>query len=102
MIVIDGKNVLPKASLSWREVNGELVVIDRSSGEYHILNDLGGIIWRAILEEESEKEIVAKIEQKYSVTHEQAVMDLRGFIHGLMQKQLLEKPSPNSHKEEQR
>ena len=78
------------------------MVIDRKSGEYHIFNDVGGVIWRAIIEKKSEKEIVTQIEESYSVTYEQAVMDFRGFIHGLMQRQLLEKSSPNSHTEEQR
>lgn len=87
----DGCVIKPCAELTWQDVNGDLVAINVDSGEYHIFNDVGHLIWLAIAEGKSNEEIVKQIIAQYNVREEKALSDLRDFIDDLMQRKLIEK-----------
>ena len=83
--------IKPCAELTWQNVNGDLVAINVDSGEYHIFNDVGHLIWLAIAEGKSNEEIVKQIIAQYNVREEKAISDLRDFIDDLTQRKLIEK-----------
>ena len=75
--------------ITWRDVNGELVVLKLTSGEYFSFNEVGRLTWLNLTEGKSIKEIVKVIEKEYDVTTDQAQSDVYTFIEGLLENQLL-------------
>lgn len=90
----DGVMIKPCANLTWQDVNGDLVAINVDSGEYHIFNDIGRLIWLAIAEGKNNEEIVKQIIGQYKVKEEKALSDLLYFIDDLTQRKLIEKQIP--------
>ncbi len=86
--------IKPCAEITWQDVNGGLVAINVDSGEYHIFNDVGHLIWLAIAEGKSNEEIVKQIIAQYNVREEKALSDLRDFIDDLTLRKLIEKQVP--------
>jgi Coenzyme PQQ synthesis protein D (PqqD) len=77
--------------VTWRDVNGELVVLRLTSGEYYSFNSIGRLTWMNISEGKSIAEIVETIAAEYDVSHEQAESDVHGFVEGLLTNDLLYK-----------
>lgn len=80
---------IPSTKLTWREVHGELVAIDANSGEYHIFNPIGKLIWLSIDEGHAVSDILDKIEMEYNVKKEIAISDLNDFVVELCDRGLL-------------
>ena len=72
-------------SLIWREVNGELCVIELESGEYHILNDIAREIWEALEAKKNIDEIAALITDHFVIGIEEARKDITDFLNRLVQ-----------------
>jgi len=72
-------------SLIWREVNGELCVIELESGEYHILNDIAREIWEALEAKKNFDEITALITDHFVIGIEEARKDITDFLNRLVQ-----------------
>ncbi|MCP4429684.1 MAG: PqqD family protein [Gammaproteobacteria bacterium] len=80
---------VPSTKLTWREVHGELVAIDVNSGEYHVFNAIGKLIWLSIDEGCTAPEILTQIEMEYIVNKETALADLNEFLGDLCDRGLL-------------
>lgn len=85
----DGGRLTPSADLSWRDVNGELVLVDTRRGDYHVLNALGARVFSAIVEGTDTDAIVARIADTHEVTPDQARHDVETFVATLVTKGLL-------------
>ena len=72
-------------SLIWREVNGELCVIELESGEYHILNNIAREIWEALEAKKNFDEIAALITDHFVIGIEEARKDITDFLNRLVQ-----------------
>ena len=81
--------------VTWRDVNGELVVLRLTSGEYYSFNSIGRLTWMNISEGKSITEVVDAIAAEYDVSHEQAESDVHGFVEGLLTNDLLYKDRTN-------
>jgi len=77
--------------VTWRDVNGELVVLRLTSGEYYSFNSIGRLTWMNITEGKSIAEVVDAIAAEYEVSHEQAESDVHSFVEGLLTNDLLYK-----------
>ena len=77
--------------VTWRDVNGELVVLRLTSGEYYSFNSVGRLTWMSISEGKSIGEVVDTIASEYDVTLEQAESDVHSFVDGLLTNDLLYK-----------
>jgi hypothetical protein len=75
--------------LTWREVNGDLVVMELDSGHYHLFNPVGGKIWMGLASNRLPSDIAGELVQRYDVDWERAQMDVTAFVATLMRKQLL-------------
>lgn len=80
-----------KDEVTWRDVNGELVVLKLTSGEYYSFNSVGRLSWMNISEGKSIAEVIDAIALEYDVTHEQAASDVHSFVDGLLANDLLNK-----------
>ncbi len=79
------------ADLSWRDVHGELVAIDKNTGEYHIFNAVGKLLWEHIVENYSVAEILQKIIRRYDVGSDRAESDFKKFVEDLKSRKLIVK-----------
>ena len=77
--------------VTWRDVNGELVVLRLTSGEYYSFNSVDRLTWMSISEGKSITEIIDTIASEYDVTPEQAESDVHSFVEGLLTNNLLYK-----------
>ena len=77
--------------VTWRDVNGELVVLKLTSGEYFSFNAVGRLTWMNLSEGKSIADAIETIAAEYDVTHEQAELDVHTFVEGLLSNDLLYK-----------
>lgn len=76
--------------LVWREVDGEVVVLDPETGAFYSGNGLATLIWNALAKETPLSEIRKEILQRCDVKAEQVEADIQEFIEELQQQGLIE------------
>lgn len=76
--------------ISWRPVEGEVVLIDRDEGELIRLNELGAEIWYAIDGHRAVAEIVDHICNTFDVKRRRAQKDVIRFLKKLRRRELVE------------
>jgi hypothetical protein len=84
--------------LTWREVNGELVVMELESGHYHLFNPIGGKIWLGLANSRTPSDITRELAQQYDVDRERAHKDVTTFVATLMRKGLLSYESSDTER----
>jgi len=85
----------PSADLSWRDVNGELVVLNVKTGAYSIFNDTARLVWLSITEGKTSDQTIDCIVESYAVDRKPLVNDVKMFIDGLLTGGLLQQlPNP--------
>jgi hypothetical protein len=80
----------PPSHLATREIRGEFVVIDTKSGNYHIFNEVGRLIWQGVEAGRESEAIVSDLVSSYQVTTDQARRDFEAFVKDLWGYGLLE------------
>lgn len=83
----------PHGDLSWREVHGELVAVNVSTGEYHVFNGVGSWIWEAIDRGVTAPGVVEGLSDRYGVERERITSDLEVFLQALFERGLLQRVS---------
>lgn len=77
------------SEISWRDVNGETIILNLKTGEYFTLNDTGKILWKGICESQKPSEIVLSLANEYNIDYKEVERDVLDFISGLLQKEVL-------------
>jgi len=73
-----------------REVGGEAVLLNLSSGTYFGLNDTGSMIWQLVDEDSASLEdICDAIEEEYDVAREDVERDVLALVEELVEHGLL-------------
>lgn len=85
-----------KKGMVLREVAGRTVVIPTGAASREFngmvkLNDTGRLIWEGLAEGKSEEEIAASLTQKYQVSGEGALRDVRNFASKMTEAGFLQK-----------
>jgi hypothetical protein len=81
--------VLAEESLTWREVDGEIVVLDRRSWMYMGVNGSGVLLWKQIIEGASRPRLVECLCNEYEIDEEVAQHDVEAFLEMLSSHDLL-------------
>ncbi len=76
--------------LEWREVEGEIVVLDLRTSRYLSLNETGGVLWSALLDGVTREDLVARLVDSYGIDEQTAGEDVDAFLASLSEQQLLE------------
>ena len=80
----------PHENLSWRDVNGELVAINVETGEYHVFDEVGRLVWLAIAEGKKAASLIDQILEEYdAVGRETVVKDIKILIDKLLRSGML-------------
>lgn len=87
--ILTSNTFKPPEEVSWRDVNGEMVVLKLTSGEYYTFNEVGRITWLALSEGKNIKETVQMVIDEHDVTPEKAKSDVENFAMSLIKQELL-------------
>ena len=79
------------ADIDWREIDGEVVILDRREGRYLAVNPSGTVLWPALVEGASEDSLVDRLAGRYSIDRDRARADVREFLDWLTGQGLLER-----------
>lgn len=79
----------PAEGISWRDIKGELIVLQLASGEYFSFNEIGRLTWLALAEQQSIAQVIDAVIAEYDVPFAQAEADVVAFIQGLLGNKLL-------------
>ena len=80
---------LAEESLTWREVDGEIVVLDRRSWTYMGVNGSGVLLWKEIIDGASRSRLVECLRDAYELDAEVAQRDVEAFLEMLSSHSLL-------------
>ena len=77
--------------IDWREIDGEVVILDRREGKYLAVNPSGAVLWPALVDGTSEEGLVERLMARYSIDRDRALTDVRAFLdwltgHGLLER----------------
>ena len=75
--------------IDWREIDGEVVVLDRREGRYLAINPSGAVLWPALVEGASEDALVERLAERYRLERDRARADVRAFLDWLRARGLL-------------
>jgi len=83
---------LRKEGLNWREIDGEVVVLDVERSHYLNLNPTGSVMWLMLAEGTTEPELVDRLTQEFDVDEETAREDVKSFLASCRENALLAAP----------
>ncbi len=93
------RDVRPSPEVLFRELQGEAVLLDLRSQRYYGLDLVGTRIWQLVEEHGQEEAILEGLEAEFDASREQLSQDLRDFLAGLEERQLILRdasPAPGS------
>ncbi len=83
------------ASVLWRELDGEAILLSPQEGCSYNLNPVGTLIWKLLDGRHSTEDIVTAICEAYEVEPEQAGQDLAQLLDALLSNKLVKVSSPS-------
>lgn len=72
--------------LVWRDVEGEIVILDLRSSRYLQLNSAGAALWRQLAAGADEADLVSGLVQRFAADANQARDDVAAFLDDLRSK----------------
>lgn len=76
--------------LTWRTVEGEIVVLDQRSSTYVAVNPTGAVLWPMLVEGASREELTAELVARFGVDQQRAGSDVDSFVGRLADRDLLQ------------
>ena len=73
----------------WRNIEGEIVILNLESGHYYGLNKTGSLVWVALCEKKDDKEIADKLCSRYSISRKNAEDDISTLLETLKKEGLI-------------
>lgn len=80
---------LNDAHVAWREVDGELLLLELRSSTYLSANDSAAVLWRALAQGATRDELAAALVRAYEVPEEQAASDVDAFLETCRERDLV-------------
>jgi Coenzyme PQQ synthesis protein D (PqqD) len=77
--------------LTWREIDGELVVLDLDESKYLGLNASGSAMWRLLQNGATEEELVAGLLRDFEAPDNAARTDVRAFLKTCLEQGLIQR-----------
>lgn len=80
---------LRSEDVAWREVEGEIVVLDLTGGVYLSINDSGAALWSRLTEGATRAELADALVSEYEIDRDLALRDVDAFVAMLAEHKLL-------------
>lgn len=80
---------LEEELIVWREVDDQVIVLDKRNSSYLAINDSGALLWKRIAAGATRTELAAALQADYGLDPPTAVADVDRFVskmreHGLL------------------
>ena len=75
--------------ISWREVEGDVVVLDERTWNYVHLNGTASLLWRALAGGSSESALIEQLVEQFPEAGPTAEADVAGFLAELRTREYL-------------
>jgi hypothetical protein len=82
--------VRPARDVIFRELGGEMVLLNLHNGVYYGLNETGMQMWTLLAELQEPRRVVEVLEQEYAASRAQLEQDLSALLAELREKGLIE------------
>ncbi|MGH8889639.1 MAG: PqqD family protein [Acidothermaceae bacterium] len=76
-------------NLTWREIDGETVLLDLAGSKYLTVNSTGTTLLHLLVEERDRAELIEALTATYGISDERAETDVDDFVGALAAKGLL-------------
>jgi hypothetical protein len=76
--------------VTWRDVDGEILMLDLRSTHYFGLNRPGSTRWLGLVQGESRAALIARLVDKFEVDEREAASDVDSFLDELRARALLD------------
>jgi hypothetical protein len=83
--------------ITWREIDGDLVLLDLRSSTYLTANSSGSVLIRHLTEERTPQQLTQALVDAFDVTEQQAQQDVQRFLDVLGARGLLEQVGLQRH-----
>jgi hypothetical protein len=83
---------LREHGLNWREIDGEVVVLDTERSHYLNLNPTGCVLWLVLAEGATKRQLVEKLLEEFDVDEATALADVEAFVSSCRENDLLARP----------
>ena len=83
--------------ITWREIDGDLVILDLRSSTYLTANASGSVLMRQLTEEQTLPQLVQALVDAFGIPAPRAQQDVQMFIDELSERGLLERAGPERH-----
>lgn len=81
---------LRKNGVTWREIDGEIILLDLESSTYLTTNRTGTVLLRLLVEDRETQELVTALVDGFSISRELAQADVSSFVQTLSEKGLMD------------
>jgi hypothetical protein len=81
--------MLRDADVDWREVEGELVVLDQRESRYLAINRTGRVLWAALADGATQDELIERLVESFDIERARAAADVEAFTAELESRDLL-------------
>jgi hypothetical protein len=81
-----------RQDIAWREIDGEIVLLDLTGAAYYSVSRSGVVLWPAVVEGSTVQELADRLALEFSLERHVAEHDVRVLIDSLRGEGLLEAP----------
>jgi hypothetical protein len=80
--------------ITWREIDGDLVILDLRSSTYLTANASASVLMRQLTEDQTLPELVKALVDEFEIPEQRARQDAQAFVDELSERGLLERTGP--------
>ena len=84
-------SLIDSNTVTWKEINGVVVILLLSSGEFFELNKVGSHIWKFLVYGNTPDQIIEEMVKLYAAPANKMMTDVNDFIKNLVEKGMLPK-----------
>lgn len=89
MVTGDEALRLAAGAVSWREVDGEVILLDAERGEYLGINPAGTLLWTMLARGTTPAALVAALQREFALPAARASADVEDFLADVRRRGLL-------------
>ena len=78
-----------ESDIVWRELDGEIVILNLATGYYYGLEGAGNDMWRLLVEHGSTERVVEVLTGEYEIAPERLEADLQSLVRDLARKSIV-------------
>ncbi|MEA2828067.1 MAG: hypothetical protein QOG43_2506 [Actinomycetota bacterium] len=81
---------LRASDVAWREIDGEVVLLDLKASVYISVNATGTVLWKLLAPGATRSELIGGLMSTFGVDEGQAAVDVDAFVASCRERRLLE------------